>query len=233
MITSRRRLLSCLVVFSVVGLGCGEPEQEDPIPPQQRCAEEGYKTYLSGAIEGDDDISLDAANRQDTTGDILRQEIRIHLGTARPPGADSAQTIILRLFDPHSESRTFATYLDNWTSEGPLELDVFDASDIGAGSSDLTSLEDFGCAIEDDATICAQIGFDATQNELLGDEDELVYNASGGTVTIEGFNSSDRTFAAHWDLELGRNVLRYGDESSGQAQGCLRANYNSDDWSLE
>lgn len=261
------------VVFCVIGsllllaAGCGE--EEAPPDPRQRCADEQLKAHALGSIDADEGrSSIDITTGGDTPGRITSPQIRIRLGEASIPGSDSTRPLILRLHDPNAPDE-FGRALADLTRYEALNLDVIDASEVGPGSEDLTSMADFACAIEydtadedceDDAdcaggylcrddesvcapdpddtqgTICAQIGFDENENNNLhSDHEEYVYNAVGGEVTIEGFDSPSQTFAADWSLDLGQNVLQHGDESSGEIEGCIRPSYSTqiDHWPLE
>jgi hypothetical protein len=234
-VSHRSSLLSLVVALALAVNACGPEEEQDP-PPQERCELDNLKAFLEGSVDdGDSSHTLSLSTDDSTPGWIGINEIRLNLGVATPPDGGDPQPVILRLYDAKSDAY-LSEIIDDLTADGDiLELDVFNASQMPAGSEDLTRLNHHECSIED-GTICAQIGFDAAGDDILFDDDHYVYNALGGTVVIEGFDGVSRFFSGHWDLELGRNILRYNDESQGLAQGCFRPRYtvqSGDEWPLE
>lgn len=231
-----RLLLPASLCLLLAAPGCGDDEPE--IDPQERCTPDGQAAYLDGElITGDATHPLSLSTDQGTPGQIANRQIRIELGQAFPPGTDpevdDTVPMILRLFDADGPL-DFPRYIDELTLDEELVLQVYDATDIGPGSTDLTSLEDFDCSIED-GTICAQLGFDTNGDGILHDGDDYVYNAAGGTVTLGGFSSQGgRAFSAHWDLHLGRNIMLHNDSTTGQVAGCMRPGYTPeiDFWEL-
>ena len=226
---------TALSVLALCLSACGPEEEEEP-PPQQRCETDNLKSYLQGSIDdGDSSRSIQLSNADSTPGWIGINEIRLNLGMATPPDGSDPQPVLLRLYDAKSEAY-LSEIIDDLTADGDtLELTVYDASQMPAGSEDLTRLNHHDCSIEE-GTICAQIGFDAAGDEILCDDDDYVYNALGGTVVIEGFDGVSRLFAGHWELELGRNILSFNDQSQGLVEGCFRPRYTvqgGDEWPLE
>lgn len=224
-----------LIVSGLVALlllpACGE--EEVPLTPQEHCQEEGYKSYIVGHIINDEirsDYQISSADS--TPGSMRRHEIRLVAGSASPPHQSSTQPVIIRFYDAESQEQ-LGPRLSDLTSDGPLVLDVADASDLGPGSQNRTSLEDFDCSIAE-GTICVQFGFDATGDAGLFDGDDFAFNATGGTVTILGFDNITATFHLEFDVELGPNALGFQDESRGNVQGCLSPNYEPSDnfWPL-
>ncbi len=215
---------------------CGDDEEE--IAASERCLEEDFAAFTAGEIANDEiSASLDIETASGTPGRVSPQEVRIQIGEAILPGGDPEEDdeypVLLRLIDPDSP-QDFARYIDELTIDDPLHLEIFDASDIGPGSQDLTSMDDFDCSIEE-GTICMQVGFDTAGDGILFDDDDFVYNAAGGTLTIDGFVSgADRGFSVRWDADLGRNIM-VQDDSSGDFEGCIRPDYEprTDYWILE
>lgn len=241
------RIVSVLL-FACVWMmisGCSE-EEEIIIDPITGCDDEELKAYAEGSISSpEEETSFKIITPGETPGRIMAQEIRIEIGVASPPGTEMpdpdsdeeppTDPFIIRLYDPSSDS-DFARQIEELTQDEPLVLDIADASDIGAGSQDLTSLDEFDCSIVEDTTICMQVGFDTAGDGILFDDDDFVYNATGGSVTIEGFQTGAfPTFLAHFQADLGRNVIAHGDESTGHIAGCLRPHYNTqpDYWVLQ
>ncbi len=227
--------LFAFLSLTLLFVACGEEEEEEePVDPIDRCDAEDLRAFAEGSISVDEETTtFEVSGADSAPGRISANEIRIQLGSAVPPGGEEAEPVIMRIYDPNSPLN-FATHLSELTESGPLELDVIDASEVPAGSQDLTSLDQFDCSIDDDATVCVQVGFDSAGDGILFDDDELVYNAIGGTVTIDGFDPNPPTFSAHFDVQLGRNVLTFGDDSTGHFEGCLRPRYQPDQdyWTL-
>lgn len=222
-----------LAVLLILIAACGEEEEE--LVATEQCADQDLAAFAVGSVTNDGETStFELETDSGTPGRVEgAHEIWVQLGTAILPGDDPEEDdphpLILRLYDAHhdrNESGEFFRYVENLTDEEPLVVDVFDATDIAAGSQDLTSLDDFDCTLED-TTLCVQVGFDTAGDGILFDDDEFVYNAVSGTVTIEGFKPSPgASFSAQWDVELGRNILVHQDESSGHFEGCFSAGYS-------
>lgn len=238
-----KRLTVFALISSALLVACGEEETEEPPPPApERCQADDLKSYAEGAVFDDEQHTSLNLSSNDVSGRIFDdRELRIRLGNAAPPGEIKEQPVILRLVSNEEEPEftIFAEQIADTTSpQEPMELQIYDATDYsGLGSEDLTSLSDYGCSIDDDGTVCAQLGFDASNNGVLDDDDEYVFNAAGGTITIEGFSSSTGRLFAHWDIELGPNLFSFQDESRGDFEGCMWPEYDSrapgDYWALE
>lgn len=232
-----RPTLPATLLFTIITtfcMACGG-EEEEPTPPAERCQADNLKVYLTATVDdGSEQQDFQISNADGSPGWIGFHEIRINLGNAVPPEGGEAEPVILRLYDPASEELLGST-IDNLTDEAPVEVAVFDASEIPAGAEDVTSLSEHECSLAE-GTICAQIGFDSAGDNILFDDDEFVYNAVGGSVIFEGFDPVSRTFSVKYDLDLGRNILRFQDESTGRAEGCLLPRYTAhggEPWVLE
>ena len=219
------RITICIAAaFAVAVTGaCGEPDE--PLPFDERCHEEELKAAASGQIDGDyGTASFELTTRDETPGRILHNEIRLELGVASPPHTASNEPVILRLFDADAPA-DFPRHLGDLTEDGPVELEVFDASDLPPGQADTTSLSHLDCTTTE-GTICAQLGYDSAGDGILYDDDQYVFNAIGGTVTLDGYDNRSVTFAGHWNLEFGPNVRTHDDDSSGEVDGCFRPRYD-------
>lgn len=206
-------------------VGCGEGEQPDP---RLQCDHQELKTFAVGSASTDDGTaSFDLSTERDISGRITDNQIRVHLGDASPPGTDETQPVLLYLTDPTSDGE-FYRNLDDWTHDAPLVVDVVDASSLPPGEEDRMSVSHLDCSIEQNGSICAQIGFDSANDEILGNDDEYVFNATGGTITIDGYDYGSQTFSMNWQFDIGPNVHSYQDQSTGDIEGCLRAGYDTD-----
>ncbi len=96
-------------------------------------------------------------------------------------------------------------------SDGPVEFTVvpFDS--------------DTACSVES-GTICARFGLDSDGDAALGDDDTVIHHGKGGTVTFT--NVSATIIEAEWAVSFGENVKKAFDESSGDVEGCLSAEYS-------
>lgn len=229
------RLTVATVGWVALGLvaACGDEEQEEPTPAAEHCEEYDLKAFAAVSVDNGEAVDFEVESDDEVSGRIFdAHELRIELGQASPPGQSTEVPVIMRLYDATVDDN-FQSYFD---VDEPLTLDVYDATDLPPGDQDTTALSPFDCSFDDD-TICAQVGFDSSEQGNLHDEDEFVYNAAGGTVTIEGFQTSPSEFSAHWDIELGRNVRVFDDESSGEFEGCIKPAYDGfaagDYWTLE
>lgn len=238
-----KRPILLVVAIAAAVSACGDDEDEEPPPPPppERCQADNLKAYAEGAIANEDEsASLDISSN-DVSGRIFDGgEVRLQLGDASPPGASEEYPLILRIVDNEDDPEfvVLGERLDMATEADPLEFHIVDSTDYsGLGSEDLTSLSDYDCSIDADGTVCAQLGFDTSGSGNLGDDDDYVYNAAGGTVTVEGFSTADERFAAHWDIEVGPNIFAFQDESSGEFEGCMWPHYDprapGNYWSLE
>lgn len=213
-----------LLLLPITLLACG-PAEEPAVAPKERCAADGLKAYLEGQITtGDSSQSLQLSARDIAQGSVELDEIRLQVGQATPPGAESSQPVILRLFDSAGTRHLMHRLSENVATE-PLTLQVADASDIGPGSQGRTSLAGFDCAV-DEGKICAQIGYDSNGDGTLHDDDKFAYNATGGTVTILKVDNQKRRIEIELDLEIGPNILTFQDQSSGKLEGCLAPRYS-------
>ena len=224
----------CLAAALVIGLAAcgGDPEPE----PEERCGVNGLKAYLEGTLESQPFLVSTAG---DTPGQGSNREIRIQVGTAVPPdqaGGEGAETlpVILRIFEGDGGQNFLQRLSERLESEGEVQVEVADATDIGPGSQGRTDLSGFDCRLSDDR-VCVQLGFDSVGDLTLQDGDEYAYNASGGTVTFLGIDNMTRRVHVRFDLDLGRNVLRFDDESTGAVAGCISPRYRlgTDYWPLE
>lgn len=229
-----KRLMMISFAISTLVVACGDEEekQEPPPPPPERCKADNLKAYAEGEVSNDEESASLELSSNDVSGRIFDGgELRIRLGDASPPGTSGDQPLMMRIVDNDDdpEFAVFAERFADTASEAdPLELQIADATDYsGLGSDNLTSLSDYDCSIDDEGTICVQVGFDSSGTGTLGNDDEYVYNAAGGTITIEGFSTSDDRFFAHWDIEVGPNLFAFQDESSGEFEGCMWPNYDS------
>lgn len=225
------QLLAALIAAPTLAVGCGDDPEPDPAT---HCQEADLKAYATGSASGErGTASFDTSSDDDAPGRITADRLRLTLGEASPPGTVDDQPMMLYLTDTEIDDELWAQ-LDERSTEADLILDVVDASDLPPGEEDTMSVDHLDCAVED-GSICAQVGYDAAGDGVLGDDDEFIYNAVVGDVTIEGFEPVGSTFAMHFDLDIGPNVRVHDDDSTGRLQGCVYAEYDTDapdGWSL-
>lgn len=226
MISSSSYPLLSLPLVALIALSVGAPAcsgSEEPAA-QERCVLEGMTAYGEGRIRNEGvSYSLDLS-RDEISGSIGTQQVTVDLGSI-PRSDKGAAPLRMRLFDAHSKDSLLDT-LANATAGGPLTLQVFNASQIPAGSQSRTELADFDCGLPK-GNICVQLGFDSTGDELILDDDDAVYNGIAGTVTIESINNISRKILITWDVEVGANILAFQDQSSGSFAGCMNPTYSA------
>ena len=208
----------------------GEPEEEE-ISPLLRCEEEGLKAYLVGTIQTEDgphDFLI--RSPEEAPGFIGFNEIRVVVGSFSPPGSSTPLPVILRIYE-NDGRQNLIHRLSELTDDGPLSLQVADASLPRDGSQGRTNLDTYDCSLEN-GTFCLQIGFDSVGDQTLQDQDEFAYNGASGSLDIE---IADRRVKVSFDLDLGPNVLGFQDQSTGSLQGCIAPRYSvspDDNWPL-
>jgi hypothetical protein len=229
------RRSTCVVialwVASLMIWGCGSEETPEA---EERCGEDGYKAFLVGSIEGGGvETDLQISNSGDTPGLANVNEMRLVVGMARPPGSAVELPVILRIYDTDGGRNLLLRLSEILDEEEAVHLTVTDASEVGAGSQGRTDLDGFDCAFGE-GKICVQLGFDSVGDQLLGDNDEHAYNATGGSVSFVGLDNVTRRVHVQLEVELGRNVLEFGDESTGSVGGCVSPGYrlDTDFWPL-
>lgn len=191
---------------------------------QERCVLEGLTAYAEGRIRNEGvSYNLDLS-REEISGSIGTQQVTVDLGSISRSDKGSAP-LRMRLFDAHSQD-SLLDALANATTNGPLTLQVFNASEIPAGSQNRTELSNFDCGLSKN-NICVQLGFDSTGDELILDDDDAAYNGIAGTVTIESINNVSRKILITWDVEVGANILAFQDQSSGSFAGCMNPRYSA------
>lgn len=214
--------------------GCG-PDDEGTPDPEDRCGIDGFKAFLVGHFDvGGDDVEFRISNEGDTPGMATSNEVRLVVGSFPPPGEDGDLPAILRIYDSGGDRNILARISEMLEDQDEVVATVVDASEIGAGSQGRTNLNDFDCALAD-GRLCVQYGFDTVGDDTLQDDDEYAFNATGGTVTFLGINSTTRRVDLQLDVELGRNVLRFEDTTTGSLTGCASPRYQlgTDFWPLD
>ncbi|MFU8806642.1 MAG: hypothetical protein ACNA8W_22730, partial [Bradymonadaceae bacterium] len=213
------------LVFGIVTLILGACSgSEDPIEAEERCLADGLTAYAEGMISNDStQISLDLSTNS-IDGSIGIQQVSMELGTISRPGKPAAPLRML-IHDAHSVENLLDTFT-NATNDGPLTLNVFDASELASGSSNRTELSHLDCGLQN-GNVCVQLGFDTTGDELILDDDDGAYNGISGTVTIKNINHIGRKLHFTWNLEVGSNILAFQDQSFGRFKGCVNATYET------
>lgn len=215
--------LPMLVIGTLLLLSaCGDDPVE--ISPQERCAEDDLSAYLLATIEGAERTTRLDLPRATISGAIATEFITVNLGQRSLPDGSGQAELILNFADSRSTENLIDSLSDR-TTEGPVVLQVVDATEAVTGSEGRTDLERFECTTDQD-TICVQLGYDVNGDEVLGDDDRFVYHGKSGTVTIESFDNRTSTMRANFELELGPNMLGFQDTSTGTASGCLAPSYS-------
>lgn len=216
-------LLTTLALSAPALLGaCGDDPVE--IAPQDRCAEDDLSAYVRATIEGAESTTRIDLPRPTIEGAISAEGILVNLGPRPLPDGSGQADLILNLADSRSAENLIDALSDR-TLEGPVVLQVVDATEAVTGSEGRTDLERFECTVDQD-TICVQLGYDVSENETLDDDDRFVYHGQSGTVTIESFDNRTATMRADFELTLGQNMLGFQDTSSGDLAGCLQPSYS-------
>lgn len=222
---NRTRWISLAAVALLV-IGCGEDEA-DP-DPRTHCQEQNLKAYTVGSATGErGSASFEISDSNGTPGRITDTQVRITLGEASPPGTDDDQPLILYLTDTVIDHDLYQEF-SRRTDDGRLVLDIADASQPPEGEEDVTSVSHIDCSVQQDDTICAQVGYDSAGDGILGDDDEFVYNAVDGQLVIEDVDNIASTISMNWDIEAGPNVHVFEDDSTGEFRGCAIPEYDID-----
>lgn len=221
-----KRLLLPFVLS--VSVGCTE---EEPVPPQERCAAEGLAFFVSGSITTDDQLYPIENKGAELRGKVTDRELLVSLSTiaygTTPPA-------ILLNFRDNGQTEALLDKMANLTTNTPHTADLIDTVQVPVGAPRRTDLSTFDCALEDQ-TICAQLAFDSSRDEVVDDTDAKVFHATGGTLTIDAVDNNRSQLRFTFDVELGKNVLSSADTSSGRLSGCVIAKYSSagaQGWSL-
>ncbi len=212
----RKTMCAALVTCAWLG-ACGE----EPRPsPEKRCEVEGHRTFAAGDL-GSTDYELSLA---EVTGLVSGQNITVQL-----PGFADGKTMILKM-----RFSDATNLLDEITRASLDSFDVVDATDIPAGSMNVSGLDKYECSLGA-GKICAQVGVDHDGDGLISDDDSEVYNAKGGKVVFETIDGLSRSIKFQWTIDLGSDIFA-SDSGPGVVRGCLDASYmsaGSATWSIE
>lgn len=211
--------------------GCGD---EAVVPAQDRCAELGYASFGGGSINvsggkpGALEVVVDKAS-----GFVQNQTIVVRFPNASL--AEGKRTLLLRFYTTES-GEVLLERISRALESGPLTLNIADATAIKAGSNNVSTLDGYDCAFSQGA-LCAQLAVDRTGDGLINDEDEVVFNAKGGTVTFEKIDGLSSIFRFDYSLNLGANIFDREDMTTSNAwAGCVDSGYRSvgnNRWDLE
>lgn len=228
--SSRRIAALSLSLSALVFVGCGD--EEPTIAPTARCAELDLALVAQGTLEQLDGGSGEAKLEAKTTNsEILGLQAWLRLPGYNP--GDGARPLIVRLYA--GGAGNLVTRIERATAAGPITLNVVDATDIPAGNVSATALDRYPCNLED-GTICVQVGEDSNNNGSLDDQDVRVFNAKGGSITIQPLDFTTRRLTLTYDVQLGRNVIDVRSMTTSALSGCLDAKYTAkgeSGWSLE
>lgn len=219
-----KNLAACFLAATLL-TACGS-DDEEPLSARDRCADQSY--FVSGQLSVPGEDGEDLVFPFENSGSIQNGAIRgseIILGVGELPRADDAPPLILKFRENVAESDPLDV-VTNAVSEGPLTVTVADGTGVSnevMRRSDLSLIE--GCGIPN-GSICAQVALDTTENGAVSDDDEKVFAASGGEVRFVDVDNVASRMKLDFTIELGRNVLTTGDESTGSISGCINAAYD-------
>lgn len=223
-------LLTTLALLPAL-TGCGE---EEVIPAERRCAEEGLTLFGGGALS----IAEGKPGGVEWSSSTSEGVVQRGLLTVRFRNVNTGsgpQTVILRLAATDN-TQNLLDRLSEATLGGPLTVTLADATAIPDGSSGRTLLDRYDCDLSQ-GRLCAQIGVDSTGDDFITDADSDAFNARSGTLTISPVVSSTKSFKLTWSMQLGANFLRTGATGDvGTFAGCLDTTYaqqGSSAWSLK
>lgn len=211
------------IVFVAVALwsvGCGEDEA---VAPQDRCLAGGPVVFATGQIVTDTGTFKVNTSLAEADGKIAVQEMQIGLGTLKRE-SDTPE-LLFKVRENGQQNDLLDNYA-NASDTAPAVLNIVDASEPPTAAVRRSDLATFDCAIED-LTTCGQLVVDTADPGVVSDNDDKVYNFTGGTFTVEEINNSTSRAIFSFDVELGPNILKTGDTSTGRIQGCINAEYAS------
>ncbi len=221
----RLLLISLIPAF----IGCGDDEA--PVPAIDRCEVEGYSIFATGQYVTEEGVFPINVALKEADGLIKDQELLIGMGTVQ---RDLDAPNLLFKIRENTQTNDLLDNFANSAAASPKTLSFTDASEPSATAVRRSDLATFSCSI-DDGTTCGQLAIDTADPGLISDNDDKVFNFVGGTFTIVDVNNSSSRVNFQFDAQLGRNVLKTGDTSSGQIQGCINAKYasaGSSGWTL-
>lgn len=209
---------------------CGE---EEAVPAERRCAEEGHTLFGGGTLSLVDGKPGSVEWASSTSEGIIQRGL-ITLRFRDVNTGDGARTVILRLAATDS-TQNLLDRISEAAVSGPITITLVDATAIVDGSTGRTLLDSYDCDFSQ-GRLCAQLGVDSTGDDFITDADSDAANARSGTLTISPISSAARAFKLTWNMQLGANFLRTGSAGdAGTFAGCLDTTYTqqgSSAWSL-
>jgi hypothetical protein len=222
-----KRLLCCLLI--PVLASCGDDETVTPV--SERCVVDGYAVYATGQIVTEDGVFPISVKLKEADGLIKDQELLIGMGQIeREIDSPNLRFKIRENVQANDLLDNFA----NASAAAPATLLLVDTSNPPENVVRRSDLSTFSCSIDAGST-CGQLALDTADPGLISDDDDKVYNFTSGQFTIESVNNSSSKVNFHFNVQLGRNILKTGDTSSGELQGCISAKYasaGSSGWTL-
>ena len=200
---------------------CGEDAKE--VAAVDKCEADGFAVYAVGDIVTDAGTFKIKTALKEANGNIKGQDLQIELGDLQREA--DAPTILLKI----RENTAQDSLLDNFANaanDGPVTLSFSDASNPDAMAVRRSDLAGFPCSIAD-GTTCGQIALDTADPNVISDNDDKVYNFKSGTFSIVEVNNTSSRLSLKFDAVLGPNILKTGDTSTGQIQGCINPKYAS------
>lgn len=209
-----------MVAAALMFVGCGEDEE---VAPQDRCSAGGPVVFATGQIVTDAGTFKINTSLDEADGKIALQELQIGLGTLKRES--DSPNLLFKVRENGQQNDLLDNYA-NASDAAAVVLNVVDTSNPSETAVRRSDLSTFDCAIED-GTTCGQLALDTADPGVISDLDDKVYNFTGGTFTVEEVDNQRSRAIFSFDVELGRNILKTGDTSSGRVQGCINAQYSS------
>lgn len=194
---------------------------EEPKPAaEDRCEIEGHSVFAERTL-GEAITELPGASVE---GLVSNQNITVKL-----PRVGGGPQLILKM-----RFSDATNLLDEITRASTQAFEIVDATDVPAGSMNVSGLDKYECPLSE-GKICAQLGVDTDGDGLISDDDGEVYNASGGSIDFETIDGLTKSIKFHWSINLGTDIFD-AMSASGQIRGCVDASYTSTGaatWTIE
>lgn len=214
----KRMMFLCLLALLTA---CGDDEV--PAAAVDRCSADGYAVYAEGNILTDVGVFKINTALKDAMGSIKGQEFQIQLGNL---ARDTDAPPLLFKIRENTLDNSLLDNFANGAEDGPLTLNLVDASSPPTNAARRTDLSTFDCSIQD-GTTCGQLAVDTADANVISDADDKVYNFTSGTFTVVEVQNLTSRLLMQFNVKLGPNVLESDDMSSGEIQGCFDVEYTS------
>jgi hypothetical protein len=217
-----------ILTLAALAVSCAD-EEEPTFSPEARCAGASLGLVGEGSLErADGAVGAVVLESKAAAGEIRTTQLLLRLGGYN--SGEGARPLLVRISG--GGAGDLITRIDRGDISGPLN--VLDATEIPAGNVSATALDRYPCNMES-GMVCVQVGEDSNGNGLLDDQDVRVFNASGGTVTLDALDTSKKRLRLRYNVTLGRNIIDVRSMTQGTFAGCLDAGFTTlgeSDWTL-